>query len=779
MGDQYLVVWVGGPQGTYDSLDIVGARLKADGTVLDANAFLISTVVPTDPVITWSSPGPIIYGTPLSGAQLNASANVPGFFLYTPSEGTVLNAGDQTLLASFNPSDPVRYNAMNAQVELHVAPAQLSIRADNKTRLQGESNPSLTASYSGFVAADTPSDLDTPVRLATTATDASPPGTYPIVASGASDANYTIAHINGTLTVLPAPPTTVPASNDQLNPAVASDGTNFLVVWWDRRNADSTEFDIYGARVSASGEVLDPDGIPICTAPDYQLYPAVTFDGESYLVVWSDARDNSPEHPSLEVYGARVSRQGVVLDPGEFKITHGELAYIPTVTFNGAESLVVAYAREHNGQSGSTLLGVRVTPTGGVRDIEELVLRQPEGPEHPVSVASSGGSWLVVWGLGSGADGVRVNANGRVSSPISLPIDGVISFHSLAAVGSNYFLTSVANRQIGEDTYVLDVFGTWIAPDRQLRNTVLVAANTNRTIGSYLQPTTYIQEHPTAIGYGSSVLVVWETGAIYTNGGVYQFLSDIRSARVVSSNAVSRVAPICAAPQDQSYPAVAFNGQRFLAVWQDARSAPPEEYSPFGQFDIYGARLTTLGSIIEPDGFLISGTRSNTPPRDADHDGVPDETDRCPNTPTGTVVNAQGCSIAQLCPCDGPWQNHAEYVRCVVRYAWEFYRQGLITAEQRRTILHDAVMSDCGRHQGRPEALCMHPLPVTREECLHDGFQFILSGDATSGCVIESSTDLVHWTLVGTQQVAVTGEEVACSARDDFQARFYRVRLTP
>jgi hypothetical protein len=182
---------------------------------------------------------------------------------------------------------------------------------------------------------------------------------------------------------------------------------------------------------------------------------------------------------------------------------------------------------------------------------------------------------------------------------------------------------------------------------------------------------------------------------------------------------------------------------------------------------------------VEHNGFLISGARSNAPPRDADNDGVPDETDRCPNTPPGAAVNAQGCSIGQLCPCDGPWQNHAEYVRCVVRYAWEFYRQGLITAEQRRTVLHDAVMSDCGKHRGEPEALCMHPLPVTREECLRDGFQFILSGDATGGCVIESSTDLVHWTAVDTRAIAVTGEESACPVQGDIRACFYRVRLIP
>ncbi len=181
LNGQYLVVWVGGPQGSYDSTDIVGARLRADGTVLDTNAFLISTVVPSDPVIIWSSPVPIIYGTPLAGAQLNARASVPGTFFYTPSDGTVLDAGGHTLTVRFSPEDQVRYNIVDAEVELHVAPAPLTIQADSKTKLAGAPNPPLTASYFGFVAGDTPSVLDAPVTLTTPATTDSPPGLYPII----------------------------------------------------------------------------------------------------------------------------------------------------------------------------------------------------------------------------------------------------------------------------------------------------------------------------------------------------------------------------------------------------------------------------------------------------------------------------------------------------------------------------------------------------------------------------------------------------------------------
>ncbi|HKS36447.1 MAG TPA: hypothetical protein VJW76_04600, partial [Verrucomicrobiae bacterium] len=393
---------------------------------------------------------------------------------------------------------------------------------------------------------------------------------------------------------------------------MASNGDGYLVVWADKRNDRST-YDIYGARVSATGQVLDPEGIPICTAPDSQWYPAVASDGTNYLVVWSDSRHNGADGYSLELYGARISPGGAVLDSGAFKMTQGEVVFQPTVAFNGTEYLVAAYAWEHNGHRGTTLLGVRVTPTGVVRDSQELILHQSgAGSGYPAIVASLGEDWLVAWNLGgNGVAGARVSRNGVVSSPQMFVNRGETWIHGLAAAGNSYFLTSVASRQIGTDTHVMDVFGTRITPEGQPQSTVLIAANTNQTIGSHLQPTTYMQYQPTAAANGSDVFVVWEAGAIYTNGGNFRFLSDIRGARVNASGEVSPVVSICAAPQDQGYSALAFNGQQFLAVWQDARTAPPEDYTAYNHFDVYGARLTPGGAVIESDGFLISKLKSN------------------------------------------------------------------------------------------------------------------------------------------------------------------------
>jgi len=57
------------------------------------------------PTVAWSTPDPITYGDPLNAVQLNATASVPGTFVYTPGSGCVLPVGLHTLWVTFNPDD--------------------------------------------------------------------------------------------------------------------------------------------------------------------------------------------------------------------------------------------------------------------------------------------------------------------------------------------------------------------------------------------------------------------------------------------------------------------------------------------------------------------------------------------------------------------------------------------------------------------------------------------------------------------------------------------------
>jgi len=74
--------------------------------------------------VFWVTPAPITYGTALSAAQLNATASIPGTFVYSPSLGTVLPAGSQVLSVTFTPTDQTNYAIITAHVTLIVEQVQ-------------------------------------------------------------------------------------------------------------------------------------------------------------------------------------------------------------------------------------------------------------------------------------------------------------------------------------------------------------------------------------------------------------------------------------------------------------------------------------------------------------------------------------------------------------------------------------------------------------------------------------------------------------------------------
>src|SRR5581483_10258043 len=229
------------------------------------------------PTLAWSPPANVVYGTALGGSQLNATATynsstVPGTFSYSPPAGTVLNAGaNQTLSVTFTPTDTTSYLSVTTNVSITVTQAPLTITANNTNAVYGSAIPTLTASYSGFVNGDTASSLSTPVTLATTATNGSPVGTYPITASGAVDANYSISYVAGTFTVTPANLTIT--ANDKTKvygaalPALTATYTGFVL---GQTTNDLTSIATLGTAATGSSDVgnyaITPSG---AASPNY------------------------------------------------------------------------------------------------------------------------------------------------------------------------------------------------------------------------------------------------------------------------------------------------------------------------------------------------------------------------------------------------------------------------------------------------------------------------------------------------------------------------------
>ena len=153
------------------------------------------------PVLTWTNPASIIYGTALGANQLSASANVPGSFAYNPASGAVLNTGTNILSVTFTPTDTANFNSVTGSVSLVVMRAALSLTANSATRLYGLANPGFTGTLIGLTNGD-----NITAAFSCSAQPISPPGSYPIVASlvdpNSRLGNYTATINNGTLVVI-------------------------------------------------------------------------------------------------------------------------------------------------------------------------------------------------------------------------------------------------------------------------------------------------------------------------------------------------------------------------------------------------------------------------------------------------------------------------------------------------------------------------------------------------------------------------------------------------
>jgi MBG domain-containing protein len=164
----------------------------------------------TTPVISWPTPAPIVYGTALSTAQLNATATavgapVAGTFTYTPSGGTFLPAGVRTLQVLFTPSDPATFSTQTMTMPITVEKAPLTVVADHQRKVYGSLDPTLTFVASGIQAATG----DTAATVLSGALDraiGSNIGSYAIIQGTlAATSDYTLAFTASTLDITPAP----------------------------------------------------------------------------------------------------------------------------------------------------------------------------------------------------------------------------------------------------------------------------------------------------------------------------------------------------------------------------------------------------------------------------------------------------------------------------------------------------------------------------------------------------------------------------------------------
>jgi hypothetical protein len=313
--------------------DVISAAYDGDSDYGGSSTTSTLTISQATPAIAWTPPTYIVYGTPLTSTQLDASSPIAGSFVYNPAPGTILNAtNSQTLTVTFTPDDSIDYTSASDSVNFFVVRATLTVTAESRSMIYGADVPSFGYSITGFVAGDTASVVSGQAKLSTTASSASPVGIYPIITDVTllSSPNYVFGGVDGLLTVDPAM-LTVSADNESMTyggelPALGDTITGF-------QNGDTSSVISGNATLATSALSTSPVGTYPITINVSNLSTAnYTFAGKSAtltinpapLVITAGSFEIRSGQPIPEL---GVSYQGFV--NGE---TSASLTRLPSVT---------------------------------------------------------------------------------------------------------------------------------------------------------------------------------------------------------------------------------------------------------------------------------------------------------------------------------------------------------------------------------------------------------------------------------------------------------------
>ncbi|WP_211365494.1 hypothetical protein [Polyangium fumosum] len=364
---------------------------------------------------------------------------------------------------------------------------------------------------------------------------------------------------------------------DGREPSIASDGTTFLLAYeGSTLMPTGVASSVRVMRVDPAGVVLDPGGILV--ADDDTIQAKVASDGHGFFVVWDKACSSS----TCEVRAARVAGGGAVLDPGGFlvaSVPKGPHLAAPIVASDGTEYLVVWRDGE--------LRARRFSASGAPLDPTHTVLVAGPDAWDP-ALLHDGTNYVFGWATGTGVRALRISSSGAVidPSPIEVAIDP-----------SSYPGSLVAARD-----------GV---------NTLFAWGDSNGVEASFLRigrlsPAGIPLDPPTGIALGKNVdgIALASSGAealaLWTqrSHSFWEVTSgDIVGTRIDPSGAAldePRIVVSQSANQ-QSQPAVAFDGTNHVVVWTDDRDF--EQGTQW--FDIHAARLSPDGTLLDPQSIPV------------------------------------------------------------------------------------------------------------------------------------------------------------------------------
>lgn len=338
-------------------------------------------------------------------------------------------------------------------------------------------------------------------------------------------------------------------------PGVSFDGANFFTAWRDGSN-------IYAARVSPQGNLLDTNGIAISiNLNDAASPPSVSFDGINHLVVWAARRGES-----TEIYAARVTKTGTILDPGGLKITSGSDPFtiydepqVPAVAFDGTNYLVVW------GTNTGNINGVRISTSGTNLDSPEGFIINMDVSRFP-AVAYGGDQYLVTWQTyrnettaGLDVYAARVLPDGSVLDPGGFVVAGAPRNQDNVSVtfASPNFLVLWVDWSSDDQVHRF-AYAARVSPDGIVMDDPAIPVM-ERVLG----------ETPTQAACNDSICLI--AGCVEIPAGVSFRLMDVFAVRMTKDGQIidQQAIPVSTYPGHQSEPVIAFGVDRFLVAFNE------------------------------------------------------------------------------------------------------------------------------------------------------------------------------------------------------------------
>ena len=190
----------------------------------------------------------------------------------------------------------------------------------------------------------------------------------------------------------------------QQTPAGASSATQSLVVWTERSASDAM-LSLQATRLDVSGTVLDPESLLLGRTSCHDFHPAAASDGRDFVAVWFDASG---------LRSARIGADGVVTShPATGIGSEGCGSGALQLASNGSGYLAV-WQNELELYQRWEIYALRLQADGTPVDgVPFLVTRGETNPPRfpfPLHLASNGHDYLVAWL----DHAVRVTAEGLV-----------------------------------------------------------------------------------------------------------------------------------------------------------------------------------------------------------------------------------------------------------------------------------------------------------------------------------------------------------------------------